>query len=243
MAVAGFGRRRRACSDFTRGCRCYWEEVYINCLGPIHHRSFEQHFELYHFACPGPFIHNHRSHCITSLVYIFTELHQLPQNHQEISTNSTIPTHPHIPTMASKIPTTPPPTTPYTHSPLRTTRNTPTPPPATAPTAVPPLVYRVHRASAQTRYSFATGFSAKNQTTILNYRSALSRFGLAHLHQQTNISSPFVSVYDDLAHAQRVAAHWAEMYGEEVWVVTVDTRHFARGPVFRAADLLKVCSD
>lgn len=131
MAVAGFGRRRRACSDFTRGCRCYWEEVYINCLGPIHHRSFEQHFELYHFACPGPFIHNHRSHCITSLVYIFTELHQLPQNHQEISTNSTIPTHPHIPTMASKIPTTPSPNhtlhpQPSSHNPQHT--YTPRPP-------------------------------------------------------------------------------------------------------------------
>jgi hypothetical protein len=31
------------------------------------------------------------------------------------------------------------------------------------------------------------------------------------------------------------------MWGEEVLLVSVDTRHFARGPVFRAADLLKVC--
>ncbi len=30
------------------------------------------------------------------------------------------------------------------------------------------------------------------------------------------------------------------MWGEEVLIVSVDTRHFARGPVFRAADLLKV---
>ncbi|KAF1350446.1 hypothetical protein EJ07DRAFT_159586 [Lizonia empirigonia] len=144
--------------------------------------------------------------------------------------------------MASKIPTTPfalpqPLVTPTALFAQPATNLHP--PSPSAPTAIPALVYRVHRASAQTRYSFATGFSAKNQTTILNYTSALSRFGLAHLHQQTNISSPFVSVYDDLAHAQRVAAHWADMYGEEVWVVTVDTRHFARGPVFRAADLLK----
>jgi hypothetical protein len=46
-------------------------------------------------------------------------------------------------------------------------------------------------------------------------------------------------VYDNLAHAENVARHWADKYGEETWVVTVDTRHFARGPVFRAADLLK----
>ncbi|KAH7090702.1 hypothetical protein FB567DRAFT_426976, partial [Paraphoma chrysanthemicola] len=89
------------------------------------------------------------------------------------------------------------------------------------------------------RYSFATGFSAKNQTTILNYTSALSRFGLAHLHHQTNISSPFISVYDTLSHAESVAKHFAQKYGEDTFVVTVDTRHFARGPVFRAADLLK----
>jgi hypothetical protein len=36
-----------------------------------------------------------------------------------------------------------------------------------------------------------------------------------------------------------VAKHFGERYGENTWVVTVDTRHFARGPVFRAADLLK----
>ncbi|KAF1924735.1 uncharacterized protein M421DRAFT_8595 [Didymella exigua CBS 183.55] len=113
------------------------------------------------------------------------------------------------------------------------------PTPSPPPTTIPPVVYRVHRLTAQTRYSFATGFSAKNQTTILNYTSALSRFGLAHLHQQTNISSPFISVYDTLAHAEKVAHHWAEMWSEEVLVVSVDTRHFARGPVFRARDLLK----
>lgn len=39
-----------------------------------------------------------------------------------------------------------------------------------------------------------------------------------------------------------MAKHWAEKWDEEVLVVSVDTRHFARGPVFRAADLLKVCS-
>ncbi|KAF2256960.1 hypothetical protein BU26DRAFT_546147 [Trematosphaeria pertusa] len=113
--------------------------------------------------------------------------------------------------------------------------STPQPP----PTAIPPLVYRVHRSSAQTRYHFSTGFSAKNQTTIVNYTSALSRFGLAHLNHQTNISSPFISVYDNLAHAEAVAKHFASKYGEDTLVVTVDTKHFARGPVFRAADLLE----
>ena len=108
-----------------------------------------------------------------------------------------------------------------------------------APTAWPPQVYRVHRTSSQTRYSFSTGFSSKNQTTIVNYTSALSRFGLAHLNQQTNISSPFISVYDNLAHAEAVAKHLGERYGEDTWVVTVDPAHFARGPVFRAMDILK----
>ncbi|KAL6703575.1 hypothetical protein ACN47E_009520 [Coniothyrium glycines] len=110
---------------------------------------------------------------------------------------------------------------------------------STPPTSVPAFVYRVHRASSQTRYTFATGFSAKNQTTILNYTSALSRFGLAHLHSQTNISSPFISVYDSEIHAKKVATHFASKYGEDTFVVAVDTRHLARGPVFRAADLLK----
>lgn len=112
------------------------------------------------------------------------------------------------------------------------------PPAPSPPTAIPPLVYRIHRSGAQTRYSFASGFSAKNQTTILNYTSALSRFGLAHLHQQTNISSPFISVYASLTHAEAVAKYWADVWGEEVLLVTVDSRHFARGPVFRAVDLL-----
>ncbi|EUC48250.1 hypothetical protein COCMIDRAFT_71786, partial [Bipolaris oryzae ATCC 44560] len=109
----------------------------------------------------------------------------------------------------------------------------------TAPTAIPPLVYRVHRSTSQTRYSFSTGFSAKNQTTIVNYTSALSRFGLAHLNQQTNISSPFISVYDNAAHAEAVARYFGERYQEDTWVVSVDPAHFARGPVFRAADLLR----
>ncbi|KAJ5063267.1 hypothetical protein J3E72DRAFT_147586, partial [Bipolaris maydis] len=109
----------------------------------------------------------------------------------------------------------------------------------TAPTAIPPLVYRVHRSNSQTRYSFSTGFSAKNQTTIVNYTSALSRFGLAHLNQQTNISSPFISVYDSAAHAEAVARYFGERYQEDTWVVSVDPAHFARGPVFWAADLLR----
>ncbi|USP80944.1 hypothetical protein yc1106_08218 [Curvularia clavata] len=123
-----------------------------------------------------------------------------------------------------------PSSSPISSSPLAST---------SAPTAIPPLVYRVHRSGSQTRYSFSTGFSAKNQTTIVNYTSALSRFGLAHLNQQTNISSPFISVYDNLAHAEAVARYFGERYEEDTWVVTVDPAHFARGPVFRAADLLR----
>ncbi len=108
-----------------------------------------------------------------------------------------------------------------------------------APLEVPQFVFRVHRSSAQTRYAFSTGFSSKNQTTILNSTSGLLRFGLAHLNQQTNVSSPFISVYDDLSHAENVARHWAQKYAEDTFVVTVDTQHFARGPVFRAVDLLE----
>ncbi|KAH7392510.1 hypothetical protein BKA66DRAFT_607035 [Pyrenochaeta sp. MPI-SDFR-AT-0127] len=124
----------------------------------------------------------------------------------------------------------------YSWSPCHTL-SAPLPP--AAPTSIPPLVFRVHRAGAQTSYAFSSGFSSKNHTTILNYTSALSRFGLAHLRRQTNISSPFISVYDNLTHAESVAKHWAQKYGEDTFVVTVDTRHLARGPVFRAADLLK----
>ncbi|EMD64156.1 hypothetical protein COCSADRAFT_66462, partial [Bipolaris sorokiniana ND90Pr] len=111
--------------------------------------------------------------------------------------------------------------------------------PTSAPTAIPPLVYRVHRSTSQTRYSFSTGFSAKNQTTIVNYTSTLSRFSLAHLNQQTNISSPFISVYDNAAHAEAVARYFGERYQEDTWIISVDPAHFARGPVFRAADLLR----
>jgi hypothetical protein len=46
-------------------------------------------------------------------------------------------------------------------------------------------------------------------------------------------------VYDNLAHAENVAKHFATKFGEDTLVVTVDTRHFARGPVFRAADLVR----
>lgn len=47
-------------------------------------------------------------------------------------------------------------------------------------------------------------------------------------------------MYDDLAHAEQVACHFKQKYpGEEVWIVTIDTKHLAWGPVFRAADILK----
>ncbi|KAH9875383.1 hypothetical protein J1614_004875 [Plenodomus biglobosus] len=130
---------------------------------------------------------------------------------------------------------------PNTHPPSPSTTTTTTPPPP--PPSIPPLVYRIHHPSSQTRYSFATGFSAKNHTTILAFTTSLSRFGLAHLHQQTNISSPFISVYDDRAHAEAVARSMAPVWREDALLVTVDTRYLARGPVFRAVDLLREVGD
>ncbi|KAF2848744.1 hypothetical protein T440DRAFT_400506, partial [Plenodomus tracheiphilus IPT5] len=115
-----------------------------------------------------------------------------------------------------------------------TTHPTPSP-----PRSIPQLLYRIHRPTSQTRYSFATGFISKNQSTILSISTSVSRFGLAHLHQQTNISSPFISVYDDLAHAESVAGWMARMGGGEVVVVCVDSRYLGPGPVFRAEDLLR----
>jgi hypothetical protein len=90
----------------------------------------------------------------------------------------------------------------------------------------------------QTRYSFSTGFASKNQSTILSQNAQLKAFGLAHLNQQTNISSPLISVYDSYAHAEAVAKRWAEIKGRCL-LVEVDTKHLARGPVLRASDLLK----
>ncbi|KAJ8116589.1 hypothetical protein OPT61_g2013 [Boeremia exigua] len=46
-------------------------------------------------------------------------------------------------------------------------------------------------------------------------------------------------MYDNLSHAENVARYLAAKWGEELLIVTVDTGHFARGPVFRAADLLR----
>lgn len=46
-------------------------------------------------------------------------------------------------------------------------------------------------------------------------------------------------MFDNLAHAEAVARYFGERYAEDTWVVTVDPAHFARGPVFRAADLLR----
>ncbi|KAF2470598.1 uncharacterized protein BDR25DRAFT_198431, partial [Lindgomyces ingoldianus] len=92
---------------------------------------------------------------------------------------------------------------------------------------------------SQTRYSFSEGFRAKNQTTILNYTSILTDFGIKHLYRQTNISSPLISVYTDESHARNVALAFSRKYGAGCMVVGIDTGHLARGPVFRAADLLK----
>jgi len=109
----------------------------------------------------------------------------------------------------------------------------------TTPSQIPLRVYRVDRPGSQTRYSYGTGFSAKNHTTILNSPLLVERFGNAHLNEQTNISSPLISVYDNLAHAERVAHYLASKHGEHTKVVTIDTSRWARGPVFRAMDILK----
>ncbi|KAF2708433.1 hypothetical protein K504DRAFT_434913 [Pleomassaria siparia CBS 279.74] len=110
---------------------------------------------------------------------------------------------------------------------------------STTPTQIPARVYRVNRPGSQTRYSYGTGFSAKNHTTILNSPFLVERFGNAHLSEQTNISSPLISVYDDLAHAECVAHYLAKKHGEKTMVVTIDTSRWARGPVFRAVNILK----
>lgn len=111
------------------------------------------------------------------------------------------------------------------------------------PERIPDTVYRVQLPNAQTKYSFSEGFRAKNQTTILSTPHLVDRFGMAHLRHQTNISSPFISVYTDLAHATHVAQRLSERYGTACKLVSIDTRHFARGPLFRAADVLKNASE
>ncbi|KAF2792771.1 hypothetical protein K505DRAFT_192763, partial [Melanomma pulvis-pyrius CBS 109.77] len=110
---------------------------------------------------------------------------------------------------------------------------------STTPTQIPSHVYRVDRPGSQTRYSYGTGFRAKNHTTILNSPLLVDRFGIAHLDEQTNVSSPLISVYDNLEHAQDIAHLFAKKHGERTTVVMIDTSRWARGPVFRAADLLK----
>ncbi|KAF2114695.1 hypothetical protein BDV96DRAFT_522445, partial [Lophiotrema nucula] len=113
-------------------------------------------------------------------------------------------------------------------------------PPAqpSTPKVIPQSVYRVQHTKMQTKYSFSEGFRAKNQTTILNQCSNLSNFGVAHLNHQTNISSPFISVYASQCHAYSIAEQMARNLGEKVSVVEVDTGYLARGPVFRAEDVI-----
>lgn len=106
-------------------------------------------------------------------------------------------------------------------------------------THVPRHVYRVHRPSSQTSYTPHDGFRARNNSTQIKAPSALSKFGLAHIFCQTNISSPFISVYDNQAHAEAVAKKFAYDYREDTFVVTVDTLHLCRGPIFRVANLLE----
>ncbi|KAF1917149.1 hypothetical protein BDU57DRAFT_575886 [Ampelomyces quisqualis] len=108
------------------------------------------------------------------------------------------------------------------------------------PACVPHYVYRVHHPSAQTKYSFGAGFSSKNHSTIIPELAIADRFGLAHLHGATNISSPLISVVATLGQAERLAACVAAKFpDEDVSVVKIDTAHFARGPVWRAEYMLQ----
>ncbi|KAF2200522.1 hypothetical protein GQ43DRAFT_70119 [Delitschia confertaspora ATCC 74209] len=106
------------------------------------------------------------------------------------------------------------------------------------PTAVPRTVYRVDYMSSQTTFNKTDGFRARNQTTIINTPSTLQKYAMPHLAWQTNFSSPFISVFADKQHAERWARTFAEKNGDKCYVVSVDTTKLARGPIFRAADLL-----
>ncbi|KAF2273334.1 uncharacterized protein EI97DRAFT_161578 [Westerdykella ornata] len=107
------------------------------------------------------------------------------------------------------------------------------------PASLPTYVFRVHRAGAQTKYDFSSGFRSKNQTTIINTTAILDQFAMAHINGQTNISSPFISVFDSYTHAEDMARYFAQKYGDEMKVIQIDTHHLARGPVFRVADILE----
>lgn len=68
----------------------------------------------------------------------------------------------------------------------------------------------------------------------------MTRFAAAHIEGATNISSPFISVYDSQAHAERIAHHMTATNTENdyFFVVEIDTRRLGRGPVIRAANYL-----
>lgn len=111
--------------------------------------------------------------------------------------------------------------------------------PTSTPPNIPPFVYRVQLPNSRTSYAFNLGLRAKNQTTILNTTSLISQFTLAHINAQTNVSSPLIALYDNFAHAERVASYFAEKLGCQVKVVTIDTKYLGRGPVFWARDIIK----
>lgn len=111
-------------------------------------------------------------------------------------------------------------------------------PPSPSHAALPPFVYRVQVPKSRTAYAFNTGLRAKNQTTILNTTRLISQFTLAHINEQTNISSPLIALYDNQAHAERVAYLWAERLQCQVMLITIDTKYLGRGPVFWARDII-----
>jgi hypothetical protein len=112
--------------------------------------------------------------------------------------------------------------------------------PEPPPTVVPKTVYRVDYSGSQTTFSPTAGFLARNQSTIINTPQQIQRFAIPHLLWQSNISSPFISVFADKEHAERWARDLAERNNSNslYYVVAIDTEKLARGPIFRAADIL-----
>ncbi|KAF2745954.1 hypothetical protein M011DRAFT_128070 [Sporormia fimetaria CBS 119925] len=150
-----------------------------------------------------------------------------------ISPTFAYPPTPTSPTFAYS-PTSTSPTTVSSYS-RTTTAQTPSP-----PSCLPPYVYRLHFPTSQTKYPDETGgFRSKNQSTHPQRLDRARTFATAHLKGQTNVSSPFVSVFDNLNHAKTMALSYAQHLDMEITLVTIDTTRLARGPIFRAQDVLR----
>jgi hypothetical protein len=112
------------------------------------------------------------------------------------------------------------------------------PPPKPQNPELPQYLYRVHRTGAQTYYDFSHGFKAKFQKAILSHKMDTDRQARDHLTGRTNIASPFISAYADASRAEAVAKYFADKYQTNTSVVKINTQHLARGPIWRAIDIL-----